>query len=647
MTYPIQKLLEKPDESGYAVTEYQNSLASANVDGGMPRTRLDEIGAGRFITVKWSGQPKRFQKVRDFFTQNLALNCPQFKLDLIVSDSGYDEYLCRILPNTIKTATPVGLYWVIQVTLEVAPRDDEPLLSSLLLGLRFDNNFLDEAGNFIFTDSGVTFETISPKFGIADAVFDGTSIIYSDNRDILTLGNRNFQISGWVTLDNYDSFHTLFLMQAGVSGGGGTLFGGDAQQILIGVDVTTLPYGQLRVLYPCIGSGDSLDAPEFDQGGQRLKVIDTTIIELSTATHIAVVQDETSFRAYVGGVKVAEDITHRLYYATDFTNQCVIMGAAYAGGGWPGAYAAYLHGKLDDWSMKLDTVDFTGDSFTPPTQPFKVGLPLLPYAPDQANYAVSDGSDRLASQPGPVGNYRRNLLNTNRVVDVSWQCDAAMYSYLAEYYRTFVSLGGDSFECDLFLETTDLKRFECVFVYGSFGLSNIQGETYSVKAQFSVKPDVYDVDKLPFVNSGNLLKSVFSVNTGTYILSGKNVLFGLAVTHFGVDAGVYTLGGINAKLMQSPRSVPVDSGSYSLTGIDINTTIIPSPDSIFAETGIYNITGNAAGLNKALANGILVMRDGVIVTREIVPGNAHITIVNQDGHDGNIEISSGGYIETE
>lgn len=119
----IQTLAETPDETGYAVVENQDSLLNADLDGGPPRTRLDVIGGGRIITVQWSGQAKRWQKVRDFLNQNVALNCPKFNLDLIIETADYQTYQCNVVPGSIKSSTPVGRYWVVQATLDVSPLD--------------------------------------------------------------------------------------------------------------------------------------------------------------------------------------------------------------------------------------------------------------------------------------------------------------------------------------------------------------------------------------------------------------------------------------------------------------------------------------------------------------------------------------------
>lgn len=176
----IQTLLERPDETGYAVSENQDSILNADLDGGPPRTRRDVIGGGRIVTVQWSGQAKRWQSIRNFFIQNVALNCPQFYLGLIIASSEYESYLCNLIPGSIKTSTPVGQYWVIQATLEVAP------LSSELSGwpsdgnslVLFDDNFTGIPGSIINRIPIVPTDSLWNSFGTGE--LDGAGFLTGD-----------------------------------------------------------------------------------------------------------------------------------------------------------------------------------------------------------------------------------------------------------------------------------------------------------------------------------------------------------------------------------------------------------------------------------------------------------------------------------
>lgn len=113
------KLLEQPDENGYSLTENQNALLVAALDGGADRMRLDFVDGSRFVNLQWSGRPERFKRVRDFFNDNLGLNCEPFLIDLIIASADYQEYTCNIVPDSIRTLQPAGINWSISATFEV------------------------------------------------------------------------------------------------------------------------------------------------------------------------------------------------------------------------------------------------------------------------------------------------------------------------------------------------------------------------------------------------------------------------------------------------------------------------------------------------------------------------------------------------
>lgn len=124
----MQKLLTAPDENGYSVTENQAMLLTAALDGGNDRTRLDIIdGGSRIVTLQWSGSFTRYKTVRDFITENLGLNCEPFLMDLKISSSIYLEYICTLVPDSVKFTNTEGISFYITATFEVNARDDEIL----------------------------------------------------------------------------------------------------------------------------------------------------------------------------------------------------------------------------------------------------------------------------------------------------------------------------------------------------------------------------------------------------------------------------------------------------------------------------------------------------------------------------------------
>lgn len=220
----------------------------------------------------------------------------------------------------------------------------------------------------------------------------------------------------------------------------------------------------------------------------------------------------------------------------------------------------------------------------------------LIYAPDQSSYSMADSENRLGSDVGSIGAYRRNYINGSRFVDVTWQASKAMYAYLAQAYRAFVASGGAPFLCELFLDTANvLETRECRFVHGSFGLTGVRGETYSVKAQFCVTPKPFNADVLPYVNSGDLLRTGLTPETGHYTLTGNAVAFRLSATHMPAATGVYLLGGKSAKLVKSHPPIQPAAGAYVLTGQAVG---LLKGKGMTAETGVYNLTGQDVTLTK-------------------------------------------------
>lgn len=117
----MEKLLEPPDEDGYSVRENSATLLYTDLDGGPGRTRLDVIGGARLVTLQWSGGKQRWKTVKDFFSSNVALNCPLFLMDLMIDDAVYQEYRCNIIPQSINSKGPIGLGYSISAQFEVLP----------------------------------------------------------------------------------------------------------------------------------------------------------------------------------------------------------------------------------------------------------------------------------------------------------------------------------------------------------------------------------------------------------------------------------------------------------------------------------------------------------------------------------------------
>lgn len=115
----------------------------------------------------------------------------------------------------------------------------------------------------------------------------------------------------------------------------------------------------------------------------------------------------------------------------------------------------------------------------------------LALAPDQQQYATAEGTRQVYSKlDGGLGRYRRDLLNGTYKVDVQWTVGDADFVYLNTFYR--VVEGVNPFLMDLILDAAVLTEHECRFIPGTFRLTSIKGEQYTVRAQLEVRPAIAD-----------------------------------------------------------------------------------------------------------------------------------------------------------
>lgn len=148
---------------------------------------------------------------------------------------------------------------------------------------------------------------------------------------------------------------------------------------------------------------------------------------------------------------------------------------------------------------KLEALPFPGE---PSTWPPAWSDFFLELTPDQANYSAEPGTEVARIQhDGPSGRYRRSVLNSARRVSVLWYCDAAEYALLQRAYLAWVAAGGQAFVMELILQSPDLVAHTCSFIPGSFRMTSVQEQTYTVQAELEVQPTPYEVDVRPYVGA--------------------------------------------------------------------------------------------------------------------------------------------------
>jgi hypothetical protein len=114
----------------------------------------------------------------------------------------------------------------------------------------------------------------------------------------------------------------------------------------------------------------------------------------------------------------------------------------------------------------------------------------LKISPSAVQFSVNQPSEVLRTPvEGGLSRYRREVIGSRAIVDCLWEgLSSASYDYMWAFYRAETLNGSLPFSIELEL-TSELELFENVyFVHGSFKLSGIQGDTYSMSAQLIVDP---------------------------------------------------------------------------------------------------------------------------------------------------------------
>jgi hypothetical protein len=117
----MEKMALLPDSDGYSDTEGEEVLRVA-LDGGAGRYRTDKIGASKMVNVKWTMTRTQYQYWRAFFVTGTGKGALPFLCDLVSEDGmGPAEHVCQFVPGSVTKPMQIGLTYVQQATLEVAP----------------------------------------------------------------------------------------------------------------------------------------------------------------------------------------------------------------------------------------------------------------------------------------------------------------------------------------------------------------------------------------------------------------------------------------------------------------------------------------------------------------------------------------------
>lgn len=117
------------------------------------------------------------------------------------------------------------------------------------------------------------------------------------------------------------------------------------------------------------------------------------------------------------------------------------------------------------------------------------------FAPDSSSYTVTDGTEIVRVElDGGRGRYRRDILNSTRLVTVRWILDREQYEYIRSFYKVAVAQASAPFKIDLILDKATLTEHDAYFIPNTMKLDSQIGLSYTVSAQLEVVPlesDIY------------------------------------------------------------------------------------------------------------------------------------------------------------
>jgi hypothetical protein len=115
---------------------------------------------------------------------------------------------------------------------------------------------------------------------------------------------------------------------------------------------------------------------------------------------------------------------------------------------------------------------------------------LLNLPPDQASYVVTDGKEVVYNQlEGGFGRYRRDILNSNSLVDLQWTVNRGGLDYLTDFFENITNSGSLPFTIFLYIDSgIALTEQTAYFVPETFKISEGNGFSFIVSAQLEIKP---------------------------------------------------------------------------------------------------------------------------------------------------------------
>lgn len=114
--------------------------------------------------------------------------------------------------------------------------------------------------------------------------------------------------------------------------------------------------------------------------------------------------------------------------------------------------------------------------------------------PDQSNYQIKEGKDTVSVElGGGAARYRRDLLGSAVEIEIQWSLNPTEYQYLRAFYN-YLNKGADAFLIDLVFETATLQEYVAHFKPGTWKLSSIKGQSFTIRTTLEVTPNEEGLD---------------------------------------------------------------------------------------------------------------------------------------------------------
>jgi hypothetical protein len=113
--------------------------------------------------------------------------------------------------------------------------------------------------------------------------------------------------------------------------------------------------------------------------------------------------------------------------------------------------------------------------------------------PSAAAYSESGDASRIGANVDSLKPWNRTVvLNSARIVNVTWECNPDEYEYLRLRLRQNQARGGPPFEIWLILNSATRALYRAKFIPGTIQTFNVTGNTVSISAQLWAMPSSLD-----------------------------------------------------------------------------------------------------------------------------------------------------------